>query len=230
MAAEDPFGNVVTTFNGTVTATLANGPGGAAHAGTTTSTAVNGLATFQGLALDNAGVDNGLEVSAGGLSSNGVAPISVIPGPATRLVMIVQPSGSVIRNHPFAVGVEALDAFGNVATGFGGTVTATLSANPNHNKLAGTLSVQAINGQAVITDATLKKTGKSYVITLTSSGLTPAATSAFNVSNGAPGKLTLARRAMGRRHVGHGSSLAHPPRPPHRTSTPRLAAPHRGKR
>ena len=81
----------------------------------------------------------------------------------------------------FAVGVEALDAFGNLATGFGGTVVAALTANPHHNALRGTLSLQASGGEAIFTDPSLTKTGKAYAVTITSSGLTPAATSVFNV-------------------------------------------------
>ena len=122
----------------------------------------------------------------------------------------------MVRNHPFALGVEALDAFGNVATGFDGTVTATLASNPNQNKLAGPVSVQANGGQAMIDGATLKKTGKSYVITITSSGLTPAATSAFNVSKPPATDRALVRRDS-RVHVhASGKPSAHSHGGPHR--------------
>ena len=50
--AEDSSGNLVTSFNGTVTVVLANNPGGATLGGTLTATASGGVATFSGLTLD----------------------------------------------------------------------------------------------------------------------------------------------------------------------------------
>ena len=46
--AEDSSGNLVSSFNGTVTVALANNPGGATLGGTLTATASNGVATFSG--------------------------------------------------------------------------------------------------------------------------------------------------------------------------------------
>jgi hypothetical protein len=180
--AEDAFGNVAGTFDGTVTLSLANGSPSGSLSGVTSTTAVNGVAAFTGLAMDRAGGGYQLAASSGGLASGSSNVVAVTPAAPARLIVVTQPSGIVVRKTPFVVGVEAVDAYGNLATAFDGTVTAALASNPNQNKLAGTLSVRASDGQAVITDATLRKTGKSYAITITSSGLTPVATSAFRVS------------------------------------------------
>ena len=56
VAAEDPFGNVDSHFDGSVTVALANNPGGATLGGTLTATAQNGVATFSGLTLDQPGI------------------------------------------------------------------------------------------------------------------------------------------------------------------------------
>jgi Bacterial Ig-like domain (group 3) len=72
VAAEDPFNNVVTTFNGSVTVTLAGDPGL-----TRTVTAKNGVATFAGLSV-SAGFQGGsIQATATGLRSAATAPISL---------------------------------------------------------------------------------------------------------------------------------------------------------
>ena len=205
VAAEDPYGNVVTAFNGPVTASVSSGPAGGSLSGVVSTTAANGVATFSGLSLDTAGGGYALVASGGGLTTNASSPMTVSPAAPSRLIVVAQPSGSVVRKQPFAVAVEAVDAYGNLVTDYDGTVTAALTANPNHNRLMGPLSVQASGGQAIISDASLKKTGKSYAITITSSGLTPAATSAFNVSKPARraargGVPTFPRAAPRARH------------------------------
>src|SRR6202034_2766520 len=55
VAAEDPFGNVVPTFNGKVTVSLANNPVGGKLGGTLSATAGNGLAVLTGLTLNKLG-------------------------------------------------------------------------------------------------------------------------------------------------------------------------------
>ena len=52
--AEDGSGNLITSFNGTVTVALANNPGGATLGGTLSVQASGGVATFSGLTLNKA--------------------------------------------------------------------------------------------------------------------------------------------------------------------------------
>ncbi|MHB1557452.1 MAG: hypothetical protein ACYC61_08230 [Isosphaeraceae bacterium] len=213
--AEDAYGNVVTTFNGPVTVVLAKGPAGSSLTGTVTTTAANGVAEFSGLTLDTAGSGYALEATSGGLSSGVTAPIAVTPAPASRLVLIAQPDGSVVRRKPFVLAVEAQDAYGNIATGFDGAVLAALTADSRHNRLVGDVAAQASGGEAVIAGARLNRPGHSYAITVTSSGLTPAATSVFSVTRPGRGSIPAARRAgQVHPHVhvhapGHGHAAAH---------------------
>ena len=66
----DESGAPDTHFNGPVTIALANNPGGSALGGTKTVTAVNGVATFSNLTLNNPGNDYTFRVS-----SNALTPI-----------------------------------------------------------------------------------------------------------------------------------------------------------
>ena len=55
---EDEFGNVVTTFNGSVAAALANSSGADALQGTFSVAPLDGVASFTGLLLDKRGRPN----------------------------------------------------------------------------------------------------------------------------------------------------------------------------
>ena len=181
VAAEDHYGNTVAGFNNAVTVALANGPAGSVLSGVDSADAVNGVASVTGLALDRAGAGYRVQAASDGMTSSASTAMTVAPAAPSRLVITLQPPASVVARQPFAVNIEAEDSYGNLATAFDGTVTAALASNPNRDILEGTLSVPASGGLAVVADAALKKPGKSYAITITSNGLTPAMTSVFNV-------------------------------------------------
>jgi hypothetical protein len=122
VTAEDALGNVDTSFNGRVTLSLASNPGNATLGGTYSMPAVNGVATFTGLSLTQAGSGYVLIGSSGTLTAATSNPLSVTPGAATRLVLTPQPAGSVDMDTAFGLVVAAEDAYGNVATGYQGTV------------------------------------------------------------------------------------------------------------
>jgi len=66
-AAEDAYGNVATSYSGSVTLALASNPSGATLGGTRTVKVVNGLATFSGLTLNKVGIGFSLTASCGSL-------------------------------------------------------------------------------------------------------------------------------------------------------------------
>src|SRR5205823_3210060 len=103
-----------TSFNGAVTVAIATGPAGATLGGTTTVTAVNGVATFTGLTLDLAGTYT-LTASGGGLTAVTTNAITVTPVVvATQLVVTTQPPTTVLTNTPFGLVVTAENATGQV--------------------------------------------------------------------------------------------------------------------
>jgi streptogramin lyase len=79
----DRLGALDTNFNGNVTITLSNNPGGSALSGTVVVPAHNGVATFTGLALNNVANGYTLRVSASGPVATTTTPISVTPTPTT---------------------------------------------------------------------------------------------------------------------------------------------------
>ena len=72
--AEDPYGNVDPTFNGSVTLSLATNPGSATLGGTLNVKAVNGVATFSGLTINNPGMGYTLKASSTGLTAGTTDP------------------------------------------------------------------------------------------------------------------------------------------------------------
>jgi hypothetical protein len=221
VAAEDRFGNAATAFNGVVNLSLANGPAGGALSGEASASTADGIATFNGLALDRSGSGYQVRANSGGLTSSTSTVMTVAPAAPSRLVITLQPPRGVIVKQPLAVGVAAEDAYGNVASTFDGTVSAATAAGPHHRTLEGTLSVPASGGLAVFSDLAFAKPAKSYAITITGSGLTPAVTAVFNVVKPAErGRLAATvRRLLSRAVPGPRHSLGHSARASRHDST-----------
>jgi hypothetical protein len=110
VSAEDANGNVDTNFTGNVTVALANNPGGSTVGGTLTVKAVNGVADFRDLTLDEPGSGYTLQATSSGLSPVTTNPFNV----TDTLVVTTQPPSGVIAGSPFDVKVAAEDAHGNV--------------------------------------------------------------------------------------------------------------------
>ena len=77
VAAEDQFGNLATTFGGSVAVALLNNPSGTTLGGTRTVTAQGGVATFAGLTLSTVGTGYTLQVSSNGLTAATTQPFNV---------------------------------------------------------------------------------------------------------------------------------------------------------
>src|SRR2546422_492059 len=149
VTALDAAGNPVPSFTGSVTVALGSNPGGSTLSGTTTVAAVNGVASFGDLSANKTGTSYALSATATGLNPTTSSGFSITPGAATQLVFGTQPSTTVAnRQISPAVKVRALDAFGNVATGFTDAVAIALGSNPGGSTLSGTTPVAAVSGVA----------------------------------------------------------------------------------
>ena len=144
VTAEDAAGHVANTFTGVVTVSLGNNPGGSTLSGTLTATAVNGVATFSGLSLNKVGVGYTLAAAYSGLSSATTNSFSVTPAAAAQLIVSTQPPTSIAAGTGFGLSITAEDAYGNLATSFGGSVAVALASNPGSSTLGGIVSAVAI--------------------------------------------------------------------------------------
>ena len=180
VAAKDGEGNVDISYSGTPTVNNAywwNGSLG----GTTTVTAVDGVATFNDLTLTYATSSTYLNAYADGLSSVSTNNCSVTPAAATQLS--IPYVNNVTAGSSFGITVNALDPYGNVDSTYSGDVTLALANNPGVSTLGGTLTVAAANGVATFSGLTLDKPGSGYTFTATSDSLTAATSASFDVTD-----------------------------------------------
>jgi len=180
--AEDSSGNLITSFNSTVTVALANNPGGAALGGTLTATASNGVATFSGLTITKAASGYTLYTSGGGYGWGVTNMITVTPAAPSKLVITQQPPSTVKVNSGFGFQASIEDQYGNVVTTAANTVSVAFVDNPTGATLGGTRSVTASQGVATFSGLTINKVGSGYTLQVTSSGLSTAVTSPINVT------------------------------------------------
>jgi hypothetical protein len=192
VAAQDAFGNTVTTFTAPVTVAIAVNPGGGTLAGTKTIAATAGVATFSTLSIDKSGVGYRLSATATGLAPDTSSAFSIMAGTATHLVFTVQPATTTAGNaiSP-AVRVTAQDALGNTATGFAGTVAMAFATNPPGGILSGTIAVAAVNGVATFSNLRIDQAGTGYSLRATSNGLTQATSSTFDINAGSATQLVF---------------------------------------
>ena len=187
--------NVVTSDSSTqVTIALGNNPGSSTLGGTLTQTAVNGVATFNNLSLNKTGNGYTLTASATPLSGTTSNSFNITPGAANKLVFVQQPTsttgGATITP---AVTVQILDANDNPTTSTA-TVTIALGSNPGGGTLSGTTSVAAVAGTATFGNLSVNKAASGYTLAASSSGLTGATSTSFDISVGPAAKLGFAQQ------------------------------------
>ena len=192
ITARDDFGNTAAGFTGTVSIAIGANPGGGTLSGTLSKPAAAGVVSFADLAINKTG--NGYTLTATGTGPAGgtSGAFNITPAGATQLVFSEQPS-NVVAGVAFspAVTVTALDANNNVATGFAGSVSLAIGANPGGATLSGGGPVTAVNGVAAFAGASLNKVGNGYTVTAASTGLTGAASTTFNVTPAAASALAF---------------------------------------
>lgn len=201
VALQTASGGTASGANGTVSAYL-TGPG--TLSGTTTVTAVDGLATFTNLRVTGAGSFT-LAFSSAGLTATTSTPFTMAPLPATHLAVALQPttsnSGSPLTVQP---NVTLLDDGGSIATAATTPVTASIASGTG--TLSGTLTVTPVNGIAVFTNLMVAGSG-AFTLRFTAGSLTPATTNTFVVL-GPPASLTFETQRV---IVGVGSTYATAP-------------------
>jgi hypothetical protein len=171
--AYDAYGNLATSYNGTVAFTSSD-PG---FVNLGPITLVNGVGT-QSAALKTAGVDTITATDTSNSSITGTGSFTIQPGAATHFGVAV-PS-TTYAGSPFSFTVTAYDLFGNVATGYTGTATfsstdvaASLPSPATLTNGFGTFSatLNTAGSQTITaTDAANSVAGTSAAITVTIPG------------------------------------------------------------
>ncbi len=180
VAIQDQAGNTITSDTSTVILSFNQGSQGSFANGSTTiaAQAVNGVATFNNLAIDTTGsytlvaTDGGLQQA----QSNSFNIVAV----ASQLVITQQPENTYVGeavNPSVAVSLE--DGFGNIATSNTDNVTVTLNGGTFFGS-ATTATVAAVNGVASFNNLVVTAAG-SYTLTASDSGLPSATSNSFTI-------------------------------------------------
>jgi subtilase family serine protease len=181
VAVENAAGILEQNFNGSIMVSLGNNPGGGTLGGTLTVTAQDGVARFSGLTLATAGSGYTLQATFGQNVAT-TSSFTVTPATPARLAVISEPPVRIGVNQAFGVSVAVLDQFGNLETGYSGTVTLSLESGPSGGAFGGTLTVPVQNGVAVFTGLKLNRVGLGYSIKAVShEAIASAQTTLFGV-------------------------------------------------
>ena len=180
---QDADGNLVTSDTRTVT--LTKNVCGGTLGGTTSLAAVGGVATFSNLTISAVGTGCTLTAaSTPSLTTDTSSAFNVTALPATQVVFTVQPSNAApnVAISP-AIKLEIRDSSGAVVTTSSAIVTLAIGTNPGSGTLAGTTSVAAVNGVVTFSNLSINSIGAGYTLVATSSGLTGATSTAFNITS-----------------------------------------------
>jgi hypothetical protein len=191
VAAESASGSVDTAFTGSVVVALASNSAGGILGGTTTANLVNGVASFYGLTLDQAGSGYTLQAASGGLAPSSTPSFGVTPAAATQLVVISSPPPVIAVGQPFGLTVAVEDQFGNPVTGFDGNLAIAPTSIATEGALGGTLTVPVSAGVASFAGLTLVTPGTAFTLQVSGTGLPTATTSPFTVASVQPTQLVV---------------------------------------
>ncbi|HEX4628736.1 MAG TPA: hypothetical protein VH137_08095, partial [Gemmatimonadales bacterium] len=181
----DPTGHRVPDADPAVTLRLSANPGGAVLGGTTTRSAVNGVATFSDLSLAKAAAGYTLSATAAPSGAATSVSFSVSPAAAAGLRFLSQPDTAQAQMafNP-AVQVAIADAFGNLVADASPDVTVALLVNPPGAVLLGVTTAAAVHGVAQFDPLSVALPGDGFVLQASSPGLSSAPSAPFSVRLG----------------------------------------------
>jgi len=191
VAVQDAAGTTVANDTRNVTLAIGTNAGSGTLSGSTTVAAVNGVAMFTGLSINNAGNGYTLQATASPLTPVTTTAFNVNPvGAASKLAFTTQPPATFASGASPTIAVAVQDANGATV----GTSSASVSiqlVSSTGAALTGTVSRNAVNGIATFTGISVNKVGTGYKISATSTGLTSAESTPFSVTPGTATKLAF---------------------------------------
>jgi uncharacterized repeat protein (TIGR01451 family) len=200
VAVVDAFGNVVTTDNtDVITVRLQTRPAGAALGGTTSVSAVRGVAAFPNLQVTAAGIGMTLQARTPSLPVTVSDPFTVV---AIAGFTVTTTQTTLTAGNTFSVTVQAVDKTGQVVTGYPGVIhftsndpQAVLPADTALTQGQGTFNVTfktAGSRTVSVTDRTRPSLAGALKKAVT---VTPATVSALTIG-GITGSVTFNQKQM----------------------------------
>ncbi len=196
VAVQDAGGNTVTNNYSSVTLAISTNPGGGTlNCTSNPRSAVSGVATFTGCAIDKIGTGYTLRATDGSLTATTSNAFTVTVGLPTQLTFTTQPSGgSAAATWGVQPVVAIQDAGGNTVSTASRTVTLAISTNPGSGTLVcspGGLAVATVSGVATFAGCSINRSGTGYILSANASGVSSDASSAFNIVPGPATRLVF---------------------------------------
>ena len=186
---QDANGDVVTTATTAVTLSVAGSS--AALFGTTTVSAINGVATFSDVSIRTAGTGYQLIATADNLSAATSSAFDILVGYPFKLGFITQPTtafGRVVMTPAVRVAVQ--DWVGNTTTAGSFVVTMDLASGEPTAALGGKTAT-TVNGVASFESLSVD-TPSSYTLRATAPSLVEAISAPFTITFGEATRLVFA--------------------------------------
>lgn len=184
VAVQDANDNTVANSTASITLSIFNNPSAGTLSGTLVRQAVNGIATFDNLSINNVGTGYTLRAASGGLSAATSDPFNITAevGVPTKLAFTVQPqdtAGFLSPMLPFTVAIQ--DGNGNVVPV--DSVVVTISpppGNPTGLFIFGQLTAQTNDGIATFVGTQVfEPVGPGHTIFASAASLTSATSEPF---------------------------------------------------
>src|SRR5207302_371306 len=130
VAVEDTYGNTVTSSSASVTVAIGTNPGDGTRQGTTSASAVSGVASFSNLSIQQAGNGYTLTASSGTLTGATSSAFNISPAAASKLAFTVPPGNTAAgASISPAVQVTVEDIYGNTVSSSAATITVAIGTN-----------------------------------------------------------------------------------------------------
>jgi large repetitive protein len=199
VAIQDASGNTVTSATTQVTLAIGANPGAGTLSGTTTVSAVNGVAVFSTLSIDKAGNGYTLTAASSGLPDATSPAFDILAGSANHLVFLTEPTDRVVgEKFSPSLQVQVQDAGGNPVLTALSPITLTSSVT---GTLSGTATVTPIFGTATFSNLAINKAG-NYTLTALSSGTSSQTSVAFDVAKASTTTTITSKSPSGTSVVG----------------------------
>jgi hypothetical protein len=179
---QDQGGNRVTSATNSVTLAIGSNPGGGTLSGGGAVAAVDGIATFSNLSVDQAGVGYTLVATAATLTAATSTSFDIVSVP-DHLVFFVQPSNATAGAAMApSIEVEIQDAANNRVATATNSIALAIANNPSGGALSGTTTSNAVAGVATFAGLSINKAGNGYTLQATSGSLTSATSVGFDIT------------------------------------------------
>ncbi len=188
VVARDSQDEIATTFDGEVSLVVHSGPG--ELIGDTTVNASGGEARFSNLRLTVVG-GYILEARADSLNSGFTTEFAVVPGPASTLDIVSQPTDEIQVNRPFTIVAEVQDDYGHLVVDYASEISIALhQPGQTEASLGGNTEKVPESGIVTFDDLYLDAPG-TYRLRLSGDGLADAHTDDIDVSELAATQLVV---------------------------------------